>query len=77
VPDNRKMAMAVYNVSLGVACDHCHSAEWKSAEKKPMKRMTLISAMFDEFPKYMPPTARTQCFMCHKGTTKPEARPPQ
>ena len=74
--ESRKMAMAVYNASLGVTCEHCHSPDWKSMEKKPMALMKVMSGMFDEFPKYMPPTARTQCFMCHKGLKKPQARSP-
>lgn len=76
-PEGQKLTMAVYNVSLGVACDHCHSADWKKADKAPMKLVKRMSAMFDEFPKYMPPTARTQCFMCHQGSTRPPARSPQ
>jgi len=76
-PENQKTTMAVYNVSIGVTCAHCHSADWKRADKEPMKLVKLMTAMFDEFPKYMPPTARTQCFMCHKGSTEPQARPPR
>ena len=37
-----------------------------------MKLVKTMNAMFEEFPKYMPATARTQCYMCHKGSTKPE-----
>lgn len=71
-PEAQKLTMTVYNVSLGVGCDHCHTAEWKNAEKKAMKTVALMSSLFEEFPKYMPPTARTQCYMCHKGSTKPQ-----
>ena len=70
-PEAQKLTMTVYNVSLGVGCGHCHVADWKSAEKKPMQTVALMNSMFAEFPKYMPPTARTQCYMCHKGSTKP------
>jgi Photosynthetic reaction centre cytochrome C subunit len=70
-PEAQKLAMAVYNVSLGVQCNHCHVASWKDAEKQAMKTVALMSSLFAEFPKYMPPTARTQCYMCHKGSTKP------
>ena len=76
-PEGQKLTMTVYNVSLGVACDHCHSSDWKAADKSPMKMVKLMSAIFAEFPKYMPPTARTQCFMCHKGSTKPQVRSPR
>jgi hypothetical protein len=74
--EDRKLAMAVYDVTLGVSCDHCHSTtDWKNADGKKMKIVPRMTALFDEFPKYMPATARTQCFMCHKGQTKPELHP--
>jgi hypothetical protein len=73
-PDSLKLGMAVYDVALGVSCDHCHVADWKRAEKKPMRTVEKMTAMFDLFPKYMPETARTQCYMCHKGSTKPKLR---
>jgi len=74
-PESRKLTMAVYNVSLGVGCDHCHSNDWKNVDKAPMKLVARMNGMFTEFPKYMPATARTQCWMCHKGTTRPQLRP--
>ncbi len=70
-PEPLKLGMAVYNVALGVGCDHCHSSDWKARDKAPMKKVPLMSSLFEEFPKYMPSTARTQCFMCHKGSTRP------
>jgi hypothetical protein len=73
-PDAVKLGMSVYNVALGVGCDHCHVADWKLAEKKPMRTVKTMSALFEEFPKYMPETARTQCYMCHKGSKKPKLR---
>lgn len=76
LPEDRKLAMAVYDVTLGVSCDHCHATtDWKKADGKKMAIVPRMTALFDEFPKYMPATARTQCFMCHKGRTKPELRP--
>ena len=75
-PESQKITMAVYNVALGVGCDHCHNpADWKDMSKRPMKLLPTMNALFEIFPKFMPPTARTQCFMCHKGSTKPVARP--
>ena len=71
-PESQKLAMTVYNVTLGVGCDHCHSRDWKATDKDPMKVVQRMNAMFSEFPKYMPATARTQCYMCHKGGTKPQ-----
>ena len=69
-----KATMSVYNVALGVGCDHCHAADWKSTEKAPMKMVRTMNGLFDIFPKFMPATAQTQCFMCHKGSIKPAAR---
>jgi len=74
--DQVKLTMAVYDVTLGVTCEHCHVADWKKVEKRPMTLVPRMTAMFEEFPKYMPPTARTQCYMCHKGSTKPPVGPP-
>ncbi len=72
-PQSLKFTMGVYNVALGVSCDYCHAIEnWKAPDKKPMRTVANMSAMFEEFPKYMPETARTQCYMCHKGSTKPK-----
>lgn len=73
--DQLKLTMAVYDVTLGVTCDHCHVSDWKKVEKRPMTLVPRMNAMFEEFPKFMPPTARTQCYMCHKGSTKPPAGP--
>src|SRR3954466_3423829 len=74
VPEDRKLAMAVYDVTLGVGCEHCHDpADWKNADKPAMKRVPRMTALFDLFPKYMPAAARPQCFMCHKGRTKPQS----
>ncbi len=73
-PESQKVTMAVYNVALGVGCDHCHGADWKAADKSAMKKVPTMNGLFEVFPKFMPPSARTQCFMCHKGSTKPAAR---
>ena len=70
---DRSMGMSVYNVTLGVGCDHCHDpADWRSDAKAPFRTAVRMAAMFDTFPAYMPATARTQCWMCHKGSTKPK-----
>jgi hypothetical protein len=75
--DSRRLAMAVYSASLGVGCDHCHVAgDWKSGAKPAYRVVSKMNAMFDEFPKFMPKTARTQCFMCHKGAPTPKRAPP-
>lgn len=76
-PESVKLTMSVYNVTLGVSCDHCHTADWKESTKPPMKLVSRMASMFSEFPKYMPATARTQCYMCHKGSTKPALKEPE
>lgn len=74
-PQNLKLTMSVYNVALGVTCEHCHTKDWKVAEKAPMKLVPTMNELFKIFPAFMPATARTQCFMCHKGSTSPAAGP--
>jgi hypothetical protein len=70
--DSLKTTMSVYSASLGVGCEHCHDpSDWKSAAKPAFATTLRMVAMFDVFPKFMPPTARTQCYMCHKGNKKP------
>jgi len=71
LPDRRKLAMAVYDVTLGVACDHCHVADWKAPGKEPFRRVARMTALFDLFPKFMPEGTQTQCYMCHQGAKKP------
>lgn len=74
-PESQKLAMTVYDVTLGVGCDHCHTSDWKSREKDPIKTTATMNGLFEIFPKYMPEGARTQCFMCHKGSKKPPFKP--
>ena len=72
-----KLTMSVYDVTLHVACNHCHElADWKSSAKPAYKMVARMKAMFSMFPQYMPPEARTQCWMCHKGSTEPKRRKP-
>ena len=76
-PEGVKLTMSVYNVSLNVGCAHCHIAtDWKSDAKPAYKMVARMKAMFSVFPQYMPPGARTQCWMCHKGSTEPKRRKP-
>jgi Photosynthetic reaction centre cytochrome C subunit len=70
--ENMKLTMSVYSASLGVGCDHCHDpADWKSTVKPQFAVTRRMVAMFDVFPRFMPPGARTQCYMCHKGNKQP------
>ena len=71
-PEGLRLTMSVYNIALGVTCEHCHDpADWKSNEKRQFKTTAVMNGLFQEFPKYMPPTARTQCYMCHQGSREP------
>jgi hypothetical protein len=75
--EDRKLAMSVYSASLGVGCEHCHDpADWKSAAKPTFATASRMNAMFDVFPRFMPAGARTQCYMCHKGSKHPGAAAP-
>jgi len=72
-----KLTMSVYDVTLHVTCNHCHvPTDWKSSAKPSYKMVARMKAMFDVFPQYMPPSARTQCWMCHKGSIEPKRRKP-
>jgi hypothetical protein len=70
-PEPVKLTMAVYSASLGVGCDHCHTTDWKSSEKAAFRTVALMASLFPTFAKHMPATARTQCYMCHKGSIRP------
>ncbi len=77
VSEGLKTTMSVYDVTLHVDCDYCHVAtNWKSDEKPAYKMVARMNSMFKVFPQFMPPTARTQCWMCHKGSTEPKRRKP-
>lgn len=70
--ETQKITMTAYSVALGVECSHCHSRDWKAREKDPIRTVAMMTPLFDVFPKYMPEGARTQCYMCHKGSTLPQ-----
>jgi glutaredoxin len=76
-PASLRTTMAVYNVALGTSCDHCHATDWKDRSKPAMRMLPTMNALFEIFPKYMPASARTQCYLCHKGSTKPASAPPE
>ena len=76
-PESLKLTMSVYNVTLHVDCNYCHvPSDWKSSDKIAYKMVSRMNSMFRVFPQYMPATARTQCWMCHKGSTEPKRRKP-
>ena len=75
--EGMKLTMTVYARSLGVGCDFCHvPGDWKSRAKDSMATVPTMLKIFEELPKYSPAAAkRSQCWMCHKGSTSPERRP--
>ena len=74
--DRVKLAMTVYSVTLGVGCEHCHApGDWRSDGRPAFRMVARMNAMFETFPKYMPKTAKTQCWMCHQGSKAPARRP--
>ncbi len=71
--EDTKLGMAVYSAALGVGCDYCHIAnDWKASARPAYQMVRVMNGMFEVFPKFMPPSARTQCWMCHKGSTTPK-----
>ena len=68
-----KLTMAVYSASTGLRCGQCHDPiDWKSKSTDKMRMVPRMLSLFGVMQPFMPPTARTQCFTCHKGTNKPE-----
>lgn len=71
-----KLTMAVYSASTGLRCGQCHDfTNWKSKSTDKMRMVPRMLSLFAVMQPYMPPTARTQCFTCHKGSNKPEKNP--
>jgi len=72
-------AMQFFTKSLGVKCDYCHVPnEFEKDEKTPKvtaRRMLNMVHQIngDNFPK----NQVVSCWMCHRGSAKPEGFPPQ
>jgi hypothetical protein len=76
--DNLKLTMAVYTASLGVTCTHCHiDGAWSASTRPAHAMVARMNGMFPVFPRFMPESARTQCYMCHEGRRSPERLPPE
>ena len=74
--ESTKMTMAVYSASTGLRCGQCHdTSDWKRKDTDKMRMVPRMLALFGVMQPFMPPTARTQCFTCHKGSNKPEKQP--
>lgn len=72
VEEGTQLGMAVFSASLGVRCEYCHvTNNWKASARPAHQMVSVMNGMFEIFPKFMPPGARTQCWMCHKGSTTP------
>ena len=70
--EGMKLTMAVYGAALGVSCEYCHVAnDWQARTRPAYQMVSVMNGMFEVFPKFMPASARTQCWMCHKGSTTP------
>jgi len=73
-----KLQMAMYSASTGLRCGQCHdSTDWKRKDTDKIKMVPRMQAVFGVIQPFMPAGSRTQCFTCHKGTSKPEKNPPR
>jgi hypothetical protein len=66
-----------YNRSLGVDCEHCHSANDFSDTSKPTldfaRRMERMVRALNEGP--LQPLGEISCWSCHRGTARPARLP--
>ena len=70
------LAWAVYSASTGLLCTQCHEkGDWKRVATDRMRLVPRMNAIFPAIEPFMPPQARTQCYMCHQGKQKPEKNP--
>lgn len=76
----QEVTMSVYAASLGVECAYCHvPGAWADRSRPAHATARAMVAMFDLFPTFFDPavrTPRTQCFMCHHGSTGIARTPP-
>jgi cytochrome c553 len=71
-----KLRMAVYSSATGFRCTECHTPDnWKRFETDKMRMVPRMAGLFPRMQPFMPPTAQTQCYMCHKGENKPKKSP--
>jgi hypothetical protein len=75
-PEDVKLRMAVYSSATGLRCTECHAPDnWKRFETDKMRIVPRMAALFTRIQPFMPETAVTQCYMCHKGENKPNKEP--
>jgi hypothetical protein len=71
-----KLTMAVYSASVGRTCAGCHESNGTGpATEEAVTLVRTMNGLFTVMKEFLPPTARTQCFMCHKGRPHPQIRP--
>jgi Photosynthetic reaction centre cytochrome C subunit len=78
--DGLDITMSVYAASLGTSCTHCHEpGDWASGARPAHRLTARMLAIFDLIPRYFDPAVRmprTQCYMCHQGSTRVPNRSP-
>lgn len=77
---DQEVTMSVYAASLGVGCTHCHvQGAWADGARPAHGTARAMASMFELIPAFFDATVRTprtQCFMCHHGSTVIARTPP-
>lgn len=71
--------MALFSISLGVDCSHCHvSGDWQSDDKPAKQTARQMMAMVRSTkPEYFEQSAAgISCWTCHRGAKNPERNAP-
>ena len=75
-PQPVKLTMTVFSASTGLRCGQCHdTSDWKRVDTDRMRMVPRMAKLFPAMQPFMPPTAVTQCYMCHKGSNRPRRDP--
>jgi len=77
LPKDQLLPVMVFmSNSLGVSCDHCHTAKWESDEKeaKGVAR-TMIVMMRDINDRHFGGEQAVTCNSCHRGQIRPITTP--
>jgi hypothetical protein len=71
-----RLTMAVYTASVGRTCAGCHEGDSTGpVTQEAAEKVRIMNSLFPTMKEFLPSTARTQCFMCHKGRPHPQIRP--
>jgi len=79
IPAERFMAaMQSTEASLGVKCEHCHNRDLYRSDEKPAKLTArqMLKMAYSTNQKHFDGQDRITCYVCHRGTTKPETAVP-